>query len=191
MKHNLSPERWVELYGDYLFSYTKNRISNTTDAEGLVQDTFLAAYSAKNAFKGNASEKTWLTAILKRKIIDYYRKNNSKKTYCFSEIDYFQQEGDAVVGEWLPSKAPLNWEKTIDELIENEELGQTLNHCMDKLPKMLYQTFKMKTLDEIDSKEICNVLNISTSNLWVMLHRARLALRDCLETNWYKKNQND
>ncbi len=158
MKHHLNPEQWVELYGDYLFSYTKNRISNTVDAEELVQDTFLAAYNAKDSFKGNASEKTWLTSILKRKIIDHYRKNSARNTYSFTEIDsYFNEEGENV-GVWVESKIPQNWGKMIDELIENIELGETLNHCMNRLPENLYQTFKMKTLDEVDSKEICNVL---------------------------------
>ncbi|APD07253.1 putative RNA polymerase sigma factor [Flavobacteriaceae bacterium UJ101] len=187
MKHSLKPDQWVELYGDYLFSYTRNRISHKLDAEELVQDTFLAAYKAKDGFKGNASEKTWLTSILKRKIIDYYRKNSSKKTYSFTEMDsFFNQEGNKV-GVWVDSKTPQNWGKSIDQLIENQELGQTLEHCLDKLPEKLYQPFKMKTLDDVDSKEICKILNISTSNLWVMLHRARLNLRDCLETNWYHK----
>ena len=188
MKHHLNPEKWVVLYGDYLFSYTKNRISNTQDSEELVQDTFLAAFKAKDSFQGKASEKTWLTSILKRKIIDYYRKNSSKKTHSFSEINFFYDNEDKRSGRWVEDKVPQNWNKSISQLIENKELGETLNLCMEKLPSKLYEVFKMKTLDDIDSKIICKDLNISSSNLWVMLHRARLNLRNCLEVNWYDKN---
>ncbi|NIR14014.1 MAG: hypothetical protein GWN86_08695, partial [Desulfobacterales bacterium] len=70
----LDPEAWVDQYGDYLYRYAISRIHEPAVAEDLVQETLLAALQGKEGFKGRSSEKTWLTGILKYKIVDYIRK---------------------------------------------------------------------------------------------------------------------
>ena len=77
--YKLNPDSWVDLYADYLFNYAIARVSDAEIAKDLVQETFFAGLNSAKNYKGDAAERTWLIAILKRKVIDYYRKSNSKK----------------------------------------------------------------------------------------------------------------
>ncbi len=188
----LAPEKWVDNYADYLFSYAISRISKEEEARDLVQDTFLSALKAKDSFKGAASEKTWLVSILKRKVIDRYRKNAVRKETSFEESDtykvayshYFTEEG-FIPGEWQKQARPQQWNAT-DGKIEQGEFRKILAACLDKLPKAWSAVFSMKHLEEESSETICKELEISPSNYWVIIHRAKLQMRECLEKNWFK-----
>lgn len=181
---NLNPSDWVDKYGDYLYNYTISRMQSPEIAEDLVQDTFLSALKATKSFKGKSSERTWLTAILKRKIIDHYRENSKKiEDKILDDNKPFKKSG-FFEGHWLKEKAPISWDS--EENIENKELIQILKYCLSILPVKWAACFNLKNMEEISNEEICKELGISVSNLWVMLHRARLQLRECLETNWFK-----
>lgn len=185
MENNqLNPSEWVNKYGDYLYNYAITRTQSQEIAEDLIQDTFLSALKAKKTFKGNSSERTWLIAILKRKIIDYYRNTSRKKEDKTLDSKPFRDSG-FFSGHWLDSKTPANW--NIEKLIETEELLDILKYCLSLLPEKWKACFNLKNMEDIPNKEICKELEISESNLWVMLHRARLQLRECLEINWFKK----
>lgn len=184
-KHNLQPEKWVDLHGDYLFHYTHSRISDREMAKDLVQETFFSALQAASNFQGKSNERTWLTAILKRKIIDYYRKINSKKGKAEVYMSFYE-EGDKK-GKWIEERVPQNWRNEADSTIENDELRKIIDLCIDYLPDRYAIIFKMRTLQNIQTDEICKELEISTSNLWVIIHRARMQLRQCLEENWFNK----
>lgn len=161
-----------------------SRINNREIAKDLVQDTFFAALKSMKNFKGEASERTWLVSILKRKIIDYYRKINSKKGQA--EINMpLNTNGDE--SNWLEAKVVDPFDKTAEDKMENEELGEVIYHCLDKLPEKQAQVFKMKSIEGLDTEYVCNELNISASNLWVLIHRARVNMADCLEQNWFNK----
>ena len=88
-------------------------------------------------------------------------------------------------GSWIEERAPQPWTESSDHTIENEELRDQIESCIDGLPEKYAMVFRMKTIQEFDTEEICNELEITSSNLWVMIHRARTQLRKCLEDNWF------
>lgn len=180
--HKLHPENWVQNHADYLFNYTIARVSDEEIADDLVQDTFLAALKSAPNFKGDAAERTWLFAILKRKIIDHYRKINSNKGKA--EVHMQLGDPDEDSKDWIELRAE-DETKNAESLLENEELGLAIQSCLAKLPKKQAQVFKMKTIEGLDTDTICNELNMTPSNLWVIIHRARTALADCLQKNWF------
>ena len=183
--HTLSPNLWVENYADYLYNYTIVRVNDADLAKDLVQETFFAGLKSAKNFQGKAAERTWLVAILKRKIIDYYRKINSKKGQAEIKMSFYQ-DGEKE-GNWLEERVPQNWDNEAERKIENEELKDQLTACIDKLPEKYALVFKMKTIQEFETEEICKELEISSSNLWVIIHRARVQLRKCMEDNWFNK----
>ena len=154
------PERWVGEYGDYLFKYALVRLRDSTKAEDMVQETFLAALKGGSSFAGKSKEKSWLVGILKNKICDYYRKASRETSFTDMEF-YSDEESDRFIPDGIFQGG--------------------------KLPKNVATVFTLREVDGVESKEICALLNISENNLWVMLHRARMALRRCLEANWFAK----
>lgn len=183
-KHILNPDKWVILHADYLYNYTISRVNNHYLAKDLVQDTFFAGLKAKDNFQGKASERTWLISILKRKIIDYYRKINSAKGKAEVKMNFYS-DGERE-GEWIEERAPSNWNNETDKNLENEELNSVLELCINKLPEKYAMVFRMKTIQQFETEEICKELEITSSNLWVIIHRARTQLRKCMEDNWFK-----
>jgi len=183
-KHTLNPENWIDLYADYLFNYAITRVDDKDFAKDLVQETFFSGLKGKNNFRGEASERTWLVSILKRKIIDHYRKINSAKGKKEVRVNFYS-EGDKK-GNWLEEAVPGVWVNEGDKNIENNELKNALEKCIHNLPEKYRMVFLLKTVQNYETEEICNELEISSSNLWVIIHRARLQLRKCLEENWFK-----
>lgn len=182
-EHQINPNNWISEYSDYLFNYTISRVNDREMAQDLVSETFLAGLKSMSNFKGEASERTWLISILKRKIIDYYRKINSNKGKAEVRMSY-NREADAE-GDWLEERVADPFDKTAEDKLENSELGNAIHECLGKLPQKQADVFKMKTILGYDTETICNDLNITASNLWVIIHRARTALADCMEKNWF------
>jgi len=181
--HQINPNKWVDLYSDYLFNYTITRVSDREIAQDLVQDTFLAGLKSMKNFKGEASERTWLISILKRKIIDHYRKINSNKGKAEVRITY--NDDSETEGDWLEERVADPYDKTAEDTLQNAELGNAIHNCLAKLPKKQAEVFKMKTIQGFETEAICNELNITASNLWVIIHRARTAMAGCLKENWF------
>lgn len=189
------PERWVDEHGDYLFKYALSRLRDPARAEDLVQETFLAALKGGKNFQGRSSEKSWLVGILKNKICDHYRR--ASRETPFTDLEFYSDEENAAFvpegvskGEWLHERGPQAWTNPGASL-DNEVFWKTYRDCSNKLPKNVATVFNLREVDGIESKEICALLNISENNLWVMLHRARMALRRCLEVNWFSKQPAD
>ncbi|TXK75528.1 sigma-70 family RNA polymerase sigma factor [Mesonia sp. K4-1] len=180
-ENQINPEKWVDRYSDFLFNYTITRVNNRDIAKDLISETFLAGLKSMKNFKGEATERTWLVSILKRKIIDYYRKINSNKGKAEVKINY-NNEGDD--GDWLEEKVADHDDITAEDNLMNDELKSTIFNCLSSLPKQQAKVFKMKTIDNYDTEVICNDLNISPSNLWVIIHRARKKMADCMEDKW-------
>jgi len=191
--HILNPEKWIDKYADYLYSFAYNRVNDGETAKDLVQETFLSALKARDGFKGEATEKTWLVSILKRKIIDLYRKNAAHPQQSFEESEqykvayshYFSETG-FMQGEWNKTNAPKPWNVSEKNNMEQKEFKHILSQCLNKLPKMWASVFSLKYLEEEESESICKELNITSSNYWVIIHRAKLQMRECLEKNWIK-----
>ena len=182
-KHQIDPNKWISLYSDYLFNFTISRVNDRDLAKDLVQDTFFAGLKSMKNFKGEASERTWLISILKRKIIDYYRKINSNKGKAEVRMSY--NSDSESEGDWLEERVADPFDKTAEDTLENEELGDAIYNCLSKLPKKQAEVFRKKTIEGLDTESICNELNITASNLWVIIHRARTGMADCLKQNWF------
>jgi RNA polymerase sigma-70 factor (ECF subfamily) len=186
------PEQWVEQHGDYLFRYALARLRDPSRAEDMVQETFLAALKGGKSFAGRSQEKSWLVGILKNKIFDHYRKASRETSFTDLEF-YSDEEGDRFIPDglfkdgWVHELGPMEWSMEPGSTLDSQEFWKTYHDCNSKLPKNVATVFNLREVDGVASKEICSMLNISEGNLWVMLHRARMALRRCLETNWFGK----
>jgi RNA polymerase sigma-70 factor (TIGR02943 family) len=193
MSNIIQPSEWLRLYGDYLFSLAILKTGDKELAHDLVQDTFLSAIKAKETFKGNSTEKTWLTAILKNKIIDYYRKKDVMKGagdyLATSEISFhnsFFNASEADFGHWTKEAAPAEWKKEgADAAINSKEFYKILQYCIEKMPSKLAPVFLARFIDEHDAQKICKEFNLTSSNYWVIVHRAKVLMRGCLEKNWF------
>ncbi len=179
----INPSHWVKLYGSMLYGYTLKRVNDREVAEDLVQDTFVAALRAKKNFEERSSERTWLFAILKNKIIDYYRGKGRSQTENIDEsdtLDYLFNEK----GVWKDS-IDL-WGSNPDKQVEEKEFSKILKRCIGFLPEVQQRVFTLRDMQSLSGEDICKVLNISSSNLWVLTHRARHQLRSCLTQNWFR-----
>lgn len=184
--HTLKPETWVKLYSDTLFHFTYARVGDKETAKDLVQETFLAALRNLDNYKGEISEKNWLFTIIKNKIIDHYRK---RSTIILSELEDLFQQSESFFDEndqWKKNSAPKEWNVGYSMPVESDEFNEILNKCIERLNELSRIVFSMKYLDEKESDEICKELSITSSNYWVIIHRAKLQLRSCLEKNWIK-----
>jgi len=183
---------WLEQHGDYLFKYAIFRLRDQTAAEDVVQETFLAALKAYEKFEGRGSERTWLVGIMKHKITDHFRRVSreapiGEDTEEASEHTEFFRGSGQWTGHWDTNHAPTDWQTTPAELIERSDFWRVFSDCLSPLPQRTASVFTLREVDGLKSDEICEMLNISANNLWVMLHRARLHLRNCLEVNWFKR----
>jgi RNA polymerase sigma-70 factor (TIGR02943 family) len=185
---------WVDQHGDYLYKYALFRLRDGSAAEDAVQETFLAALKSYRSFEGRGSERTWLVGILKHKVTDYFRRTMREAPIGETEDETFEHNEfftrtDEWKNHWNYDYAPSDWHATPAELIERSEFWKVLNDCLSPLPKRAASAFTLREVDGLSSEEICQVLSISVNNLWVMLHRARLHLRNCLERNWFRKEE--
>jgi len=181
---NLSPNKWVDKYANYLFNYAITRVNDGEVAKDLISETFLAGLKSKENFKGDSTERTWLVSILKHKIIDHYRKRNSKKGKAEVRMGY---NSDDQEGDWLEERVADLSDSTAEDDMENSELGLAIENCLDNINSKQAQIFRMKTMQDYDTDVICNVYEITPSNLWVIIHRARKSLADCMDGSWFKK----
>jgi RNA polymerase sigma-70 factor (TIGR02943 family) len=188
-RKELEPGCWVKLFGDYLFSYALLKVGNREAAEDLVQETFFSAVKSKDTFNGESSEKTWLVAILKNKIIDHYRKKdvlkNASGYLAETEEAFSEHFFDRANGHWRSGSAPQLWAESADSGINTLEFNMVLQACIQKMPLRLAPVFLARFVDDEDAEEICKVHKISPSNYWVIIHRAKVLIRSCLETNWF------
>lgn len=183
-----SPPLWIEEHADALFKFAVVRVADRETAKDLVQETFLSALQNLDSFRGESTEKTWLISILKNKIIDHYRKRKTDKSVPLideegsSELDkYFDHEG-----EWKQSAQPVSWSGTGYHSLRSKEFHEILQRCLSKLSEHGRAIFTSKYIDEEDSEEICKNLEVTASNYWVIMHRAKLQLRQCVEKNWLR-----
>jgi RNA polymerase sigma-70 factor (ECF subfamily) len=181
------PERWVEEHGDCLMGYALLRVRRPELAEDLVQDTLLAALRARERFQGRSGERSWLVGILKNKIADHFRKKGREQN--FTDLEFFADESPDRFEDnyWIHELGPRDWRPASDEVRCPTEFWQAMRACLGKLPPRVADVFLLREMEERETEEICRSLDISDSNLWVMLHRARMALRQCLETNWFEE----
>lgn len=181
-QHQVS--EWVERYTDDLMSWAVLKLKDSEKAKDFVQETFLTAFDKFDQFKGDSHPKTWLIRILSNKILDHQRKLSRQKTYSsddFSEPSFFNENGS-----WKTNIHPDSWNHQEEHLLDNPEFLKVMKSCMQNLKSDWYQVITAFYFEKKKGKEICQDLNLSSSNYWQILRRGKLQLRSCLEKNWYK-----
>ena len=186
-ENELSPENWLQDYGDILYRYALIRVRSEAIAEDLVQETFLAGLQAIKRFSGQSTVRTWLVGILKHKIIDHFRKHkrevfslNADETAEDILAYQFDQQGSWQVNL-------VDWGSP-DNSINDTQFQQALDHCLARLPQRMADLLLLRTIEEVSTQECCDLLGFKSDNqLWVALSRTRVKLRQCLETNWFSK----
>ncbi len=176
------PAEELATHRPQLLKYAMLQLRNTAQAEDAVQETLVAAIRGAASFSGGSSVRTWLIGILKHKIIDAIRKASREKSidqYEASTDDldaFFKADGHYV-------DKPADWGDP-EEALSQRRFFEVMEQCMESLPKMTAQAFAMREVMGLETGEICANLGITTSNCWVLLYRARMKLRECLEKNW-------
>lgn len=182
------PERWVDEHGDVLYRFALARVRDPAVAEDLVQETFLAALKGRERFAGESSVRSWLVGILKHKVMDGFRRKYRDQLFV-AESDLEEATGRAfdTHDHWdgRGGQAPGSWGGSAAQDLERAEFQAVLDECLGKLPPKTAAAFALREMDDLGTAELCKVLNISATNLWVVLHRARTQLRRCLEMNWF------
>jgi len=177
------PHQWITEHGDYLYRYAISRLHNEEVAADLIQETLLAAWKGHKSFAGQSTIRTWLVGILKHKIIDYIRKeirdrNLNENAENDPTSAFFNNNGS-----W--SEAPRAWNENPEALFQNEQFRAVLDSCMSKLPEKQGLVFRLRDIMGDETESVCKSCEITPTNLHVLMHRARLALRKCLEIHWF------
>jgi RNA polymerase sigma-70 factor, ECF subfamily len=189
-KSSLDPTDWLSEHGDYLYRYALVRVRDAAAAEDLLQETLLAAMGSYQAHEGRSSERTWLVGIMRHKVVDYFRRLARTPEFHLSneagnELDWFETEG-AWHGHWREDRAPVGWPADAAKLLESREFWEIFDRCLKRLSPQMAVAFTLREIDGLSSEEICEILNVSANNLWVILHRGRARLRHFLEAEWFR-----
>tara|TARA_R110002096_G_scaffold401702_1_gene598700 strand:- start:251 stop:841 length:591 start_codon:yes stop_codon:yes gene_type:complete len=182
-KSPINPENWNVDYRDYLIRFALQRISDYGTAEDLVQDTFLSGWNARANFRGDCNERTWLTGILRNKIIDHYRRTGRRPAVLTTDLE------SAVTSEsetysWIDQQSDNKPANRPEAVAERHEFLEELESAVTSLPGKMGRAFEMREIQGYSTEEITDELNISKSNLWVLIHRAKQSLSESLSANW-------
>jgi len=176
-------ERWLDEHGDALYAYALPRVRSPEAAEDLVQETLLAALANHHRFMRDASERTWLISILRHKLVDHLRRAVRQRPLREVQSPETAELFDGR-GRWKVRMAA--WKGDPHAVLEDTEFRGVLARCLASLPSRIAQLFWLREAEGIGSEQLCQELEISPTNLWTMMHRARLRLRGCLSVNWFE-----
>lgn len=181
-----SPDTWLDDHGAALYKYALLHTRDQHKAEEAVQETLLAALQGRDRFSGTASPRTWLIGILKHKIMDMFRHEAREQSLPENEAEACLDDAelDALFvanGHW--QSQPANWGDP-EALLAQGQFMAVLQRCLDALPPRLARLFMLREVMEEETETICQELTITPTNLWTMLYRTRLGLRECLDKNW-------
>jgi RNA polymerase sigma-70 factor, ECF subfamily len=172
----------VEGERGYLLRYASLQLRDSHAAEDAVQETLMAALAGQAGFGGRSNLRTWLTGILKHKIVDAIRRLSREAPAPTDEGELealFERRG-----HW--AEMPAAWENP-DRSLEQKQFFSVLEECLARLPAKTAQIFMMREHLGYDTGDICKELDVTPTHCWVLLYRARLALRECLQKNWFSK----
>ena len=184
LSNDADPEIWVEAYRNSLFKFAISRLGDADLAEEKIQETFLAALQSRKRFQGLASEKTWLISILKRKIYDHYRRIGREKQFKL-ELPIECSSHDVFDRRSMLALRSHVWFADPSTFYEQKEFLKIIKHALSELPDRTAQAFILREVIELSNQEICEFMNLSICNLYVMVHRARKRLRDYLKLKWF------
>jgi len=180
-------EAWLRDHGDALFRYALLHTRDVAAAEDAVQETLLAALRGAQNFEHGSSERTWLIAILRNKLIDQIRRN-TRETASGDPGDVDEAVASQFTKRGTWSLAPCSWSNDPEQALAQREFWDILTECLAKLPARQAFAFCLRELEDAPMADICKVLEVSATNLWTILHRARTRLRRCLESNWFTRD---
>jgi len=181
----------LERQRGYLLRVARLQLRDAALAEDVVQDTLAAALTAQGGFTGKSTVKTWLTGILKHKIVDAIRRKQRDPISASTlDEDADLEDFEGLFknnGAW--QQQPADWGDP-EQSLSRRQFFDVMQFCLDKLPPNTARVFMMREVMELSSEEICKELTITANNLWVILYRARMSLRECLEANWFSGGGN-
>ncbi len=181
----LDPAEWVDRHGDALYRFALSRLRNAEAAEEVVQETFVAALRAIEQYSAEGSEGAWLMGICKRKVVDHVRRRNRPDAGTGGDLGPDPSEAMFKAnGHWQINPRILKGRP--EDALEREEFWRAFRGCLGGLSQRQADAFTLRELEDHPSEEICKELEISTSNLWVLLHRARLGLMGCMKSHLEK-----
>ncbi len=184
----MNPEKWLSDHGDFLFRYACVRVRDKSVAEDMVQETFLAAMKAMGRFDPNQSERAWLVGILRHKIVDHIRK--AVREVVVENSEFADVENSLVFQAFgIPMVNPPRWKFSPRKVLEQKEFWDVFSGCVTKLEGRMHAAFVLKELEEESTEYICKELAIKPNHLWVLIHRARAQMKQCLELNWMKHHE--
>lgn len=171
-----------------MLKFARLQLGHDDEAEDAVQEALAGALKNAASFRGEAALKTWVIAILKNKVADVLRQRHRRPTPA-SQMQTADQEGALPEvfdrkGMWSDAARPAGWANPEAELHSSQFLA-VFDACLNRLPPQQARVFLMREIVELETPEICAELGLSTSNVHVILHRARLGLRACLQVNWF------
>lgn len=182
------PLVWLEQHGDSLYRFARSRVRDSFAAEDLVQETLLGAYRSRDKFSGHSAVSTWLIGILKHKIMDYYRKLTPESGD--ETIDEFAYNMDGLFNEKEKWKVkPGDWGGDPKSVYERKELMAAIRVCLEDMPEKISRVYTLREMEGATTDEICKLFQIGKSNCWVVLYRARMLLRRCLEISWFGEKE--
>ncbi len=181
---NTDPETWLEEHGDILYACAMGRVHDEHVAEELVQETLMTAIERRATFEGRSTVRTWLVGILRFKVLQYFQQSSRRRETITDVIGPELVESQFTkLGKWKTD--PQNWGQDPSNPPEVEELRGVLEQCLLKLPNRVAEAFLLVEQGEMACEQLGELLKATASNVYVMLHRARAALRKCLERNWF------
>ena len=187
------PQSLIDTHGDVLYRFALMRVRIQDVAEDLVQETLLAALQGTYHESGPTAERRWMIGIMKHKILDYFRRTAREPLQNQDQPDGHRVD-DAFLddGHWKPEAAMMqSWPEQPDGLIERRQFWNALAGCLERLPPRAAQVFTLRELDELETENICELLQLTPTNFGVILHRARRQLRDCLSSRYFGQLQED
>ena len=182
------PDTWVDRYGNYLYAYAMSRLRNSETAADCVQDTFLAGIKALERFDGSRDIKFWLRGIMHNKIVDQIRKSIKENKVDIDTEDEALLESFWFKYSGIATTNPDPWQFNPRKAYDNTEFWEVFNVCIDKVKQPARQAFVLRMLEDMETKEVCKVMDITPNYLWVLLHRARQQLKVALEEKWTGTN---
>ena len=186
---DLADEAFLQDLRKQMLRFATAQLSDSHLADDVVQEALLGALKGTHAFRGHAAIKTWVFAILKNKIADALRQKHrhEQARALLQEDEEMEDFSDSFRpnGHWQPASRPATWMNP-QESLDQAQFFEVFEICLDHLPAKQGRAFMMREFVEMTTEEICQEMDITLTNLNVLLHRARMRLRECLNVKWFE-----
>jgi len=179
----LDPARWLDEHGEALYGFAMLRLGRPDAAEEAVQEALVAALESVKRFERRSAERTWLIGILKHKVVDALRRESRGRAAPIEEA-LRGDSGAFQKGHWRESQS--SWEVSSGE---SEDFRRVLQESLASLPEPMRLAICLREIDGLETSQVCEILGITPTNLWTLVHRAKLRLRRELDVRWFKGPQ--